>query len=174
MLELNDNWLRKDTKLDATYYGYSSNVASKDVDKTWSIRKVSITDTVESVLWSDNRIFNYIARWVDRTDNFVQPNQSLGLTSSTYFDQNQAIITSTWNQLTGVNIYKIAITDQNNDLYSIHSSIVQNGYDREPITSRFENNYFYEFRGKTEMTYYIKVIAENTAGSTSSTITVET
>src|SRR6476620_6505572 len=99
MIDLNNDWLRRDIAGTAsTYYGYSSDIAASDTDRIWSIRRISTVGTVDSVKWSDNQKFNFTGKWSERVACFTAPSGSLGITySKTTIAPNVVQINSSWS-----------------------------------------------------------------------------
>jgi hypothetical protein len=60
------NWLRKETSGTTTYYGYSSDVETKNGDKSWSILRISQEVSTERVDWNNNSNMSYISSWNER------------------------------------------------------------------------------------------------------------
>lgn len=179
-MDFNSVWLRRDTVGTASiYYGYTVNVASGDTDRVWSIRKITTTGTVDSVSWSDNESMVYNAKWSERVANFTTPAGSLGVTYSKTTDTfSNVSIGSSWTILSGVNTYKVTITDQNGVLYgpvkTPKNQIFLNNYGGERITDKLIGLNSYNFIGSTGMTYSLTITGVNTIGTTSSTVTITT
>jgi hypothetical protein len=177
-MDLSNDWLRRDVGTNSVYYGYSTSVASGDTDRNWAILKISTVGTVDSVSWNDNYRLEYIAKWSERVSNFTTPSGSLGITYSTANDAfSNVSINTSWNFLSGVNTYKVIVTDQNGVLYGSvkrpENQPFSNGYGAERITEKVLTNSF-GFVGVTGMTYSINITGINSVGTTSSSITVTT
>ena len=174
-MDLSNEWLRRDVGTVSVYYGYARNVASTDSDRSWSILKISTVGTVDSVSWNDNSKLEYIGVWNDRVANFTTPSGSLGITYSTVKGSfNSVTINSSWSYLTGVNTYKISITDQNGVLYSSMGSPFLNNYVTERITTIVKGDNRFVFNGESGMTYSFTLTGVNTIGSSASTVTIVT
>jgi hypothetical protein len=182
-MDFNNAWLRRDTVGTASiYYGYAVNVASTDTDRVWSIRKISTTSNssvVDTVTWSDNEMLSYNGKWSERVANFTTPSGSLGITYSKTTDTfSNVTINTTWTILSGVNTYKVTITDQNGVLYGSvktpRNQVFLNNYGGERITDRVVGNNGYNFIGTTGMTYSLTITGVNTIGTTASTVTITT
>jgi len=179
-MDFNSAWLRKDTIGTASiYYGYAVNVASGDTDRVWSIRKITTTGTVDSVTWSDNEMLSYNGKWSERVANFTTPAGSLGITFSKTTDTFSNVeINTSWTILSGVNIYKVTVTDQNGVLYGSvktpRNQVFLNNYGGERITDKLTGVNSYAFIGATGMTYSLTVTGVNTIGTTASTVTITT
>ena len=179
-MDFNSAWLRKDTIGTASvYYGYAVNVASSDTDRVWSIRKITTAGTVDSVTWSDNESMVYNAKWSERVANFTAPAGSLGVTYSKTTDTFSNVeINTSWTILSGVNTYKVVVTDQNGILYGPfkgpRNQVFLNNYGGERITDKVIANNNYKFVGTIGMTYSITITGVNTIGTTASTVIVTT
>jgi hypothetical protein len=177
-MDLSNDWLRRDVGTNSVYYGYSTSLTSGDADKNWAILKISTVGTVDSVSWNDNYKFEYIAKWSERVQNFTTPSGSLGITYSTVNDTfSNVSINTSWSFLSGVNTYKVIVTDQNGVLYGSIKRPANipflNGYGGERITEKvFTNSYM--FVGTTGMTYSINITGVNSVGTTSSSVIVTT
>ena len=179
-MDFNSAWLRRDTIGTASvYYGYAVNVASSDTDRVWSIRKITTTGTIDSVSWSDNESMAYNAKWSERVANFSAPTGSLGVTYSKTTDSfSNVTIDTNWTILSGVNTYKVVVTDQNGILYGPfrgpRNQQFLNNYGAERITDKVIANNNYKFVGTIGMTYSITITGVNTIGTTASTVIVTT
>ena len=179
-MDLSNEWLRRDVGTVSVYYGYSRDVASSDTDRSWSILKISTVGTVDSVSWNDNSKLEYIGVWNDRVANFSTPSGSLGITYSvTEGSFNAALssgatIISSWTYLTGVNTYKISITDQNGVLYNSLGAPFSNNYVTERITDTIKGDNKFIFNGSAGMTYSFTVTGVNPIGTSASTVTITT
>jgi hypothetical protein len=176
-MDLSNEWLRRDVGTVSVYYGYSRNVASTDSDRSWSILKISTVGTVDSVSWNDNSKLEYIGVWNDRVANFTTPTGSLGITySKTVGSFNTVSINSSWSYLTGVNTYKISVTDQNGVLYNSMGSPFLNNYatESERITTIVKGDNRFVFNGTSGMTYSFTLTGVNPVGSSASTVTITT
>jgi hypothetical protein len=66
-----------------TYYGYSSDVETKNGDKSWSILRISQEVSTERVDWNNNSNMSYISSWNERVECFIAPTGNLGTYSIT-------------------------------------------------------------------------------------------
>lgn len=156
------NWLRREIVAPDLYYGYNFDINASDSDKTWSIKKVSSSGSVESVNWNDSSTSSFNSSWDDRVENFEVPSGNLGFTHSngTFY----------WNLLTGVNRYEIIVKNNDGFLVTRLGEILNNtGY---TITEGYYN--------KTSHTQYLNsgsysvvLEAKNTAGTLSATYSVQ-
>lgn len=179
MIDLSNNWLRRDVGTSSVYYGYAVNVASVDTDRCWSILKLTTVGTVDSVSWTDNEMLSYNSKWSERVTNFSTPTGSLGVTYSKSTDTfSNVTIDTNWAILSGVNTYKVIVIDQNGILYGPfkgpRNQEFLNNYGAERITDKVIGNNNYKFVGTIGMTYSITITGVNTVGTTSSTITIVT
>lgn len=179
MIDLSNNWLRRDVGTNSVYYGYSTNFASGDDDRSWSILKLTTVGTVDSVYWNDNEMLSYNAKWSERVANFSTPTGSLGVTYSKSTDTfSNVTIDTNWAILSGVNTYKVIVIDQNGILYGPfkgpRNQEFLNNYGAERITDKVIGNNNYKFVGTIGMTYSVTITGVNTVGTTSSTITIVT
>lgn len=179
-MDLSNDWLRRDVVgTSSVYYGYAINVASNDSDRVWSILKIETIGTVDTVYWNDNERMSSTAKWTERVNNFSTPSGSLGITYSKTTDTfSNVSISSSWTILSGVNTYKVTITDQNGVLYgpvkTPKNQIFLNNYGAERITDKLIGLNSYNFIGSTGMTYSLTITGVNTIGTTSSTVIITT
>lgn len=170
------NWLRRDIDPPTTYYGYNSNMNADDSDTNWSIKKITVSGTVETVKWT-NGSYGYDSIWNNRVASFATPTGSLGLTCSTVaFDSNNTALNISWNVLTGVDKYQVIVSESGN-IYSDGGYVIYNNsnFNNSVLTSELSNinNYTYK-QGLYGKTYSITINGVNVIGTTSSTITVRT
>jgi hypothetical protein len=162
------NWLRRDINPPSTYYGYSHDMNATDTDNTWSIKKVTVSGTVETVKWT-NGGYNTISKWSERVDSFATPTGSLGLTCSV----NIPSLRISWNQLSGVDKYQLSVVESNKLLSETGNQIYNNG--SAQFTKELINTGSYTFNAASSgLIYSITVTAVNVIGSSASTITVTT
>jgi hypothetical protein len=170
------NWLRRDINPPTTYYGYNSNMNASDSDDNWSIKKVTVSGTVETVKWS-NGSYVYNSIWSNRVRSFQTPSGSLGVTCSTNaYNVNNIALDISWNILTGVDKYRVIVSESGN-VYSDGGYVVYNNsnFNNSVLTSELSNNNRYVYdQGLYGKTYSITIIGVNVIGTTSSTITVTT
>jgi hypothetical protein len=173
-MDLSNDWLRKDGAVTGVYYGYTSDLAATDNDRTWAVYKITTNGSVESKKWSDNIKLAYIGKWSERAAMFNAP---VGTPTITYTTNSNSFgvvnINLAWSYLTGVNTYKLYISDQNGITYNSLNLPFSNANQGEVVTS-IVNGERYTFSGKADMTYTIKVTGINAVGTTSSTIEVST
>jgi hypothetical protein len=165
------NWLRRDISSPTIYYGYSSDMNAADTDNTWSIKKVTVSGSVETVKWS-NGGYSQISKWSDRVASFAIPAGSLGLTCST-FDPigNNKSLNITWNQLSGVDTYQVVISE-GNVIYSNLGTQIYNT-NASQVTSTVINGGSYVYRyAYTGHTYTVTLNAINVAGLSASSIVI--
>jgi hypothetical protein len=165
------NWIRRDINPPSTYYGYSNNINAADTDNNWSIKKVTVSGTVETVKWT-NGSYGKVSKWSERVASFATPSGSLGLTCST--DGSSLYVT--WNQLSGVDNYQVIISS-NDIIYSDLGSQIYNNpnLNSSQITKTVVNSGSYNYRhASAGNTYNITLNAVNVIGSSSSTVTITT
>ena len=163
------SWLRRDISSPTTYYGYSNDMNAADTDNTWSIKKVTVSGTVETVTWT-NGGYSEISKWSERVASFATPAGSLGLTCST--DGSSLYVN--WNQLTGVDNYQVTISS-NNIIYSDLGTQLYNNrnFNSTQITKTVTNSGSYAYRyASAGNTYTVSLNAVNVAGSSASTVTI--
>ena len=120
----------------------------------------------------------YNAKWSERVANFTTPTGSLGITYSKTTDTfSNVTIDTSWTILSGVNTYKVVVTDQNGILYGPfkgpRNQQFLNSYG-ERITDKVVANNNYKFVGTIGMTYSLTITGVNTIGTTASTVTITT
>ena len=175
------NYLRKDFATPSIYYGYSSDSNAASTDFNWSIRKVTTASNVETVTWSNGDPGKPYAKWNDRVVSFISPTASLGLTCSIGTQINNNVpLNITWNQLSGANRYQIVVS-KSSIVYSDLGSQIYNNNNNSQITKEIVNGSSYTFNyaestngASPSNVYTIALTAINVAGSSASTITVNT
>jgi hypothetical protein len=163
------NWLRRDINPPVTYYGYSNDMNAADTDNNWSIKKVTVSGTVETVTWT-NGDYNQFSKWSERVASFATPSGSLGLTCS----NNGSFLNVSWNQLTGVDNYQVIISS-NNIIYSDLGSQLYNNsnFNSSQITKTVVNSGSYAYRyASAGNTYTVTLNAVNVIGASSSSVTI--
>jgi hypothetical protein len=163
------NWLRRDISSPTTYYGYSNDMNAADTDNTWSIKRVTVSGTVETVKWT-NGTYDYNSKWSDRVASFTTPAGSLGLTCS----GSGSSLNVSWNQLTGVDNYQVIISS-NNIIYSDLGSQLYNNsnFNSSQITKVVTNSGSYAYHHASAGNIYtITLNAVNVAGASSSSVTI--
>ena len=156
------SWLRREITPPDLYYGYNKNINASDSDKTWSIKKVSSSGSVESVNWNDSSTSSFNASWDDRVENFEVPSGNLGFTHSggTFY----------WNLLTGVNKYDIIVKNNDGFLVTRLGDILNNtGY---TITEGYYNKTSHA-QYLNSGSYSVVLEAKNSAGTLSATYSVQ-
>ena len=173
------NYLRKDFATPSIYYGYSSDSNAASTDFNWSIRKVTTATNVETVTWSNGDPGKPYAKWNDRVASFATPTGSLGLTCSKGTQINNNVpLNITWNQLSGANRYQVVVS-KDSIVYSDLGSQIYNNNNNSQITKEIVNGSSYtfnyaEYGASPSNVYSIALTAINVAGSSASTITVNT
>ena len=176
------NYLRKDFATPSIYYGYSSDSNAASTDFNWSIRKVTTAANVETVTWSNGDTGKPFAKWNDRAVSFTTPSGSLGLTCSNGTQiGNNVPLNITWNQLPGTNRYQIVVSESS-IIYADSGNRIYNNNNNSQITKEIVNggSYTYNFAessngdASASNVYSITLTAINVAGSSVSTITVNT
>lgn len=175
--DLNIDWIAKDIATPSVYYGYAE-PGTATGSSSWSIRKVTTSGGIDYVYWTNNKQLSYASVWSERTDCFVAPTQSLGITwsisnSQDSFSNTSSIASISWTDLSGVDTYQIKITDQNSVTYNYLHAPFLNTYAISSLTSELNTN-SYRFRGTTGMTYSVVVTAINMAGSKQDSATMST
>lgn len=163
------NWLRRDINPPSTYYGYSNDMNAADSDNTWSIKKVTVSGTVETVKWT-NGYYGYNSKWSDRVASFDTPTGSLGLTCST----DGLSLYVSWNQLSGVDNYQVTVSS-NNIIYSDLGTQLYNNtnFNSSQITKTVINSGSYAYRyASAGNTYNITLNAVNVIAASSSTVSI--
>lgn len=163
------NWIRRDINPPVTYYGYSNDMNAADTDNTWSIKKVTVSGTVETVKWT-NGGYSHISKWSDRVASFATPTGSLGLTCST----DGLSLYVNWNQLAGVDNYQVVVSS-NNIIYSdLGTQLYDNrNFNSSQITKTVVNSGSYAYRyASAGNTYTVTLNAVNVAGASSSSVTI--
>jgi len=172
-MSLNENYLRYEISGGATYYGYVINPGTTDTEKKWSIRVQDGSD----VKWNANSYYAYTAIWDNKEDHFSTPSApSIGITSSVQTNSSgneRVVLGITWSAVSGVDIYRIKIEDQNGIVYNDLGGPLQNPTRRRTglfhTTEIFSPNY--NFKGKSSMTYSITVESINQQGSSATSST---
>jgi hypothetical protein len=164
------NWIRRDINPPVTYYGYSYDMNAADTDNTWSIKKVTVSGTVETVKWTNGN-FDRVSKWSERVASFAVPSGSLGLTCSKEnpVGDNYSLNIS-WNQLTGVDNYRVVVSE-NGVIYSDLGTQIYNNANQ--VTSIITNgaSYIYKY-AYTGHTYTVTLSAVNVAGTSASSVII--
>ena len=171
------SWLRRDIVPPTVYYGYNNDMNASDSDSSWSIKKVTVSGTVETVKWT-NGSYDRISTWSNRVASFTTPSGSLGLTASSTSTNNSYgsnFINISWNLLSGVDIYNIYIYDSNSNLLDEKGGyLYSNGNfnnQNSSVTIYNKNNYLFT-GSELNNTYSITLIGKNVGGTTQSTVTI--
>lgn len=173
MINFYDTYLRKDSaSASNVYYGYTNNLNASDTDPVWSIRRVSTSAGVESTKWSNNNVGDFISTWSERVNCFTAPTGSIAFTFSSATASDGYVLSLSWTDLSGVDVYRISLRDVNNQLLDTGGRPFVGPYrfDRiytDSVVSAAAYNSLKVYSG----TYSVTVTAINAAGSTSSTIT---
>ena len=163
------NWIRRDINPPSTYYGYSTDMNAADTDNNWSIKKVTVSGTVETVKWTNGN-YGKVSKWSDRVASFATPTGSLGLTCST----DGLSLYVNWNQLAGVDNYQVVVSS-NNIIYSdLGTQLYDNpNFNSSQITKTVVNSGSYAYRyASAGNTYTVTLSAVNVIGASSSTVTI--
>ena len=163
------NWIRRDINPPSTYYGYSTDMNAADTDNNWSIKKVTVSGTVETVKWTNGN-YGKVSKWSDRVASFATPTGSLGLTCST----DGLSLYVNWNQLAGVDNYQFVVSS-NNIIYSdLGTQLYDNpNFNSSQITKTVVNSGSYAYRyASAGNTYTVTLSAVNVIGASSSTVTI--
>jgi hypothetical protein len=170
------NWLRRDINPPTTYYGYNSDMNADDSDTNWSIKKITVSGTVETVKWT-NGSYGYNSIWNNRVESFQTPTGSLGVTCSTLaYNSNNVALNISWNILNGVDKYQVVVSESGN-VYSDGGYVIKsnNNFNNGVATILLNNINTYTYKqGLYGKTYSITITGVNVIGTTSSTITVTT
>mgnify|MGYP000240609487 CR=1 FL=1 len=170
------NWLRRDINPPTTYYGYNSNMNASDSDTNWSIKKITVSGTVETVKWT-NGSYGHNSIWNNRVESFQTPTGSLGVTCSTLaYSSNNVALNISWSVLAGVDKYQVIVSESGN-VYSDGGYIINsnNNFNNGVSTIWLNNTSSYAYKqGLYGKTYSITINGVNVIGTTSSTITVTT
>ena len=165
------NWIRRDINPPSTYYGYSTDMNAADTDNNWSIKKVTVSGTVETVKWTNGN-FGKVSKWSDRVASFTTPTGSLGLTcSSSNQIGNNVSLDITWNQLAGVDNYQVIVSEGNIKYSDLGSQIYNTNASQVTSTVKNSSGYLYKY-ASTGHTYTVTLNAVNVAGASSSTVTI--
>lgn len=177
-LDLTNGYSRKDgASASNLYFGYSVDANVADSDKVFAIRRVTSVGGVETVQWANGNQLSYSSNWSGRTYSFSAPGGNLNISSTTSTTLVNSIPTHriasfTWSALNGVSKYLISALDTSGKL------IQKDGF---PITGQYVNrSYSTELLNLTSYTqqylnpgtYTFTVRAENVAGFTSSSVTI--
>lgn len=165
-----ENWQRREligatysNAIVTRYYGYSREPNPADTDAEFSIRKVTVSGSVESVTWNDNSFTSFNAKWSERAANFTAPTGALGFT---YSGTNPIVFT--WTRLAGVNIYDIEVRHSDGRLADSQGGLHYSSYDRTQ-TARYINQTTHTQRFDTAGQYNIYLQARNAAGTLTAT-----
>jgi len=164
-----ENWQRREllgaTNSEAVvnrYYAYSTISNPADTDAVYSIRKVTVSGTVETSAWSDNAQASFNAKWSERAANFTAPTGALGFTFSA-----GDIASFSWTRLSGVNTYNIVVTNHEGKIVTRTGDLLQNSPMTVTETYINETNHSQYFR--LTGTYSIVLQAVNAAGTLTAT-----
>lgn len=171
---ISNNWLRREIGSPDTYYGYSFDYNASDSDAKWSIKKVSVSGSVETVTWSNGKPGSQISIWDDRVDCFSSPIGSLNLSVSQLDLSGKPSIGISWDLIAGVDVYQIIVSESaNGNILTDGGYTLNNRGFNSMITSEVYNldNYVYS-HPQVGVTYSITVKAVNVAGDVVETDTI--
>lgn len=165
-----ENWQRREF-IGATYsngivnryYGYTNVPNAADTDEVFSISKVTVSGTVETVTWNDNSFASNTAKWSERVANFAAPSGSLGFT---YSGTNPLFFT--WTRLAGVNQYNIVVKNSSGYVATEKGHVNTNSsqaYTEKYFNTTSHTQRFYTGTG----TYTIVLQAVNAGGTLTAT-----
>lgn len=167
MINLEQDFIKFEKIGDDSYYGYV-NPGTDGSSKSWSIRKVSGTSSVD-VSWNLNSKFVYTAIWDNKDDHF-QFDGSASVTatwsiseSTNSFGVTRSVIDIDWTDIPGVDIYKLRISDSDGIIYNnLHVEAI-NPYVIEKFTTTTKDDK-YRFIGFPNMTYSVNFTNVNQTG----------
>jgi len=177
-LDLANGYTRKDSaSASSVYYGYSVDTNAADTDKVFAIRRVSTAAGVETVKWTNGNQFSYISDWVGRTYSFAAPGGSLNITSTTSTITINSIVTHrigsfTWSALNGASRYLITAVNTSGALINGDGTLLRGHYVNRSFSNELYNTTSWTQQYLDPGTYSFTVRAENVAGFTSSTVTI--
>ena len=165
-----ENWQRREL-IGATsgvaavnrYYGYTNVPNAADTDEVFSISKVTVSGTVETVTWNDSSFASNTAKWSERVANFAAPSGSLGFT---YSGTNPLFFT--WTRLAGVNQYNIVVKNSSGYVATEKGHVNTNSsqaYTEKYFNTTSHTQRFYTGTG----TYTIVLQAVNAGGTLTAT-----
>lgn len=172
-LDLANGYIRKDgSSASNVYYGYSFDSNASDTDKVFAIRRVTNVAGVETVKWTNGNSLSYTSDWAGRTYSFAAPGGNLNLTATTSTTLGYRIASFSWNSLNGVSKYLVTALDSSGKLIQVNGlplngHYVDRGYSSELLNLTTWTQYYL-----TSGTCTFTVRAENVAGFTSSTVTI--
>lgn len=171
---ISNNWLRRDIGSPDTYYGYSFDYNVADSDTKWSIKKVTVSGSVETVTWSNGKPGAQISIWNDRVECFSSPAGSLNLSVSQLNLSGKPSIGLSWDLITGVNVYQIIISESvSGNTLTDGGYVLNNRGFNSMATAEVYNvdNYVYS-HPQVGVTYSVTVKAVNIAGDIIETDTI--
>lgn len=170
-LDLNNGYQRKDSaSASNVYYAYTSNPNAADTDKVFAIRRVNTAAGVERVTWTNGDPISYNDSWSGRTYSFSVPVGSIGLTCSLTSSNGLYIGTFTWSALNGVSKYLVSVSNSTGLINEFGLKI--GGLNPRTFTANVFNQTSWTQPFIATGSHTFTLTAQNVAGSTSSTITV--
>ncbi len=171
-LDLANGYQRKDSaSASNVYYAYTYKSNATDSENVFAIRKVSTVAGVETVTWTNGDPISYNDNWTSRTYSFSSPGGSLGLTGSTGSNLGYYYANFSWNLLSGVSKYMITANGSGGVVNTFGQ--YESGPNYKGYTNILFNTTSWSQVFINPGTYTFTVIAQNVAGSTSSTITIK-
>ena len=173
---LSNNWLRRDIGSPDVYYGYSSDYNATDSETKWSIKKVSVSGSVETVTWSNGSPSSRASIWDERVDCFISPSGPINLTGTVSSFGNDILLGVNWSILSGVDRYQILVKDEDTGVkFTDDGFILYNTGANSQITQELfhTDNYTY-IHADLGKTYSITVTAINVAGNYDETVILYT
>jgi hypothetical protein len=166
-INLETDFIKYESTGATAYYGYAR-PGTDTSSKEWSIRQVIGTGPSLSVSWNLNSEFVYTGIWDNKEDHFTYASASLNPTYSSVESTNSFNVTTTfvdisWSEYTGIDIYRLKITDQNGILYNhLHTQAVNPYVINKYTVVTKETNY--KFVGVPNMTYSVSFYLVNSTG----------
>jgi hypothetical protein len=168
-INLDTDFIKYESDGTTAYYGYAK-PGTATSSKTWSIRQIVGTGPSLDVSWNMNTQFSYTGIWSNKEDHFsYDASASVSATwsqvdSTNSFGSTNTFIDISWDEIPGIDFYRLKISDQNGITYnSLHEPAV-NPYVIEKFTQTTkETNY--KFIGVPNMTYSIYFTNINAVGS---------
>jgi len=171
-----NNWLRRDINPPDVYYGYSTDYNAADGDAKWSIKKVTVSGTVETVTWTNGNPKSAVSIWDDRVDCFISPSGPIGLTGNAVTLSGNLVLQLGWSLLSGVDSYQIVVADADKGTiftdggYVLYSS----GYNSMLTYEVFSKDNYTYTKPEIGKTYSVTVTAVNVTGNIDETVTIST
>lgn len=172
-LDLANGYIRKDgSSASNVYYGYSVDPNSTDTDKVFAIRRVTNVAGVETVKWTNGNQLSYTSDWIGRTYSFATPTGNLNLTATTSTTFGYRVASFTWSALLGVSKYLVTALDSSGKLIQVNGLPILGHYVNQTYSSELLNltSWTQYYLGSGTCSFTVR--AENVAGFTSSTVTI--